>query len=146
MLPEGLPGHRAVRDQALELSSPELTAVLARLAGIRQMLMLSTIDRHRGQYCREWIISVATAMQESGLRNLAGEDRDSVGLFQQRPSRGWGTPPSCGTRSTLPPSNGNFVVKTSAVQVEGVRGRPEQGRVRARTQVRSVASAAARWR
>lgn len=36
-------------------------------------------------------IGVATAMQESKLRNLAGGDRDSVGLFQQRPSQGWGT-------------------------------------------------------
>jgi murein DD-endopeptidase MepM/ murein hydrolase activator NlpD len=37
-------------------------------------------------------IAVATAMQESSLINLAGGDRDSVGLFQQRPSQGWGTP------------------------------------------------------
>ncbi|GGK36662.1 hypothetical protein GCM10010124_31630 [Pilimelia terevasa] len=40
---------------------------------------------------RGWVIAVATAMQESALRNLAGGDRDSVGLFQQRPSMGWGT-------------------------------------------------------
>jgi murein DD-endopeptidase MepM/ murein hydrolase activator NlpD len=40
---------------------------------------------------RGWVIAVATAMQESGLRNLPGGDRDSVGLFQQRPSQGWGT-------------------------------------------------------
>ena len=39
-----------------------------------------------------WIIAVATAMQESSLVNLTGGDRDSVGLFQQRPSQGWGTP------------------------------------------------------
>ncbi|MFI5937268.1 peptidase M23 [Actinoplanes sp. NPDC051494] len=38
------------------------------------------------------VIAVATALQESGLRNLRGGDRDSVGLFQQRPSQGWGTP------------------------------------------------------
>nr|WP_042366935.1 C40 family peptidase [Streptacidiphilus neutrinimicus] len=37
-------------------------------------------------------IALATALQESGLRNLAGGDRDSLGLFQQRPSQGWGTP------------------------------------------------------
>ncbi len=37
------------------------------------------------------IIAVATALQESSLRNLSGGDRDSVGLFQQRPSQGWGT-------------------------------------------------------
>jgi hypothetical protein len=38
------------------------------------------------------VIAVATAMQESRLRNLRGGDRDSIGLFQQRPSQGWGTP------------------------------------------------------
>jgi cell wall-associated NlpC family hydrolase len=37
-------------------------------------------------------VALATAMQESTLVNLAGGDRDSVGLFQQRPSQGWGTP------------------------------------------------------
>lgn len=37
-------------------------------------------------------IALATAMQESGLRNLGHGDRDSLGLFQQRPSQGWGTP------------------------------------------------------
>jgi hypothetical protein len=37
-------------------------------------------------------IALATAWQESKLRNLAGGDRDSIGLFQQRPSKGWGTP------------------------------------------------------
>ncbi|WP_238447373.1 C40 family peptidase [Micromonospora sp. 4G55] len=41
---------------------------------------------------RGWIIALATAMQESTLRNLPGGDHDSVGLFQQRPSQGWGTP------------------------------------------------------
>lgn len=39
---------------------------------------------------RARIIAVATAWQESRLRNLPGGDRDSVGLFQQRPSQGWG--------------------------------------------------------
>ena len=37
------------------------------------------------------IIAIATAMQESSLRNLDWGDRDSVGLFQQRPSSGWGS-------------------------------------------------------
>jgi hypothetical protein len=36
-------------------------------------------------------IALATAMQESKLRNLDHGDRDSLGLFQQRPSQGWGT-------------------------------------------------------
>lgn len=36
-------------------------------------------------------IGVSTAIQESKLRNLTSGDRDSLGLFQQRPSQGWGT-------------------------------------------------------
>ncbi|GAA3389051.1 C40 family peptidase [Streptomyces roseoviridis] len=38
------------------------------------------------------IVALATAIQESRLRNLRYGDRDSLGLFQQRPSQGWGTP------------------------------------------------------
>ncbi|GAA1804077.1 M23 family metallopeptidase [Planosporangium flavigriseum] len=45
---------------------------------------------------RGWIIAVATALQESNLNNLGDlgprNDHDSLGLFQQRPSQGWGTP------------------------------------------------------
>ncbi|MDG9721977.1 heavy metal transporter [Streptomyces sp. DH41] len=37
-------------------------------------------------------IALATALQESTLRNIDYGDRDSLGLFQQRPSQGWGTP------------------------------------------------------
>ncbi|MEW2402241.1 C40 family peptidase [Streptomyces sp. NPDC046862] len=40
---------------------------------------------------RGQVIALATALQESGLRNLSYGDRDSLGLFQQRPSQGWGT-------------------------------------------------------
>ena len=41
---------------------------------------------------RGWVIALATAIQESDLRNLPGGPDDSIGLFQQRPSQGWGTP------------------------------------------------------
>jgi cell wall-associated NlpC family hydrolase len=41
---------------------------------------------------RGWVIAVAVAMQESGLTNpTTPTDNDSLGLFQQRPSQGWGT-------------------------------------------------------
>jgi hypothetical protein len=46
----------------------------------------------RGLPERAAAIALATALQESKLRNLGAGDRDSVGLFQQRPSQGWGTP------------------------------------------------------
>lgn len=38
------------------------------------------------------VIALATAMQESSLKNINYGDRDSLGLFQQRPSMGWGSP------------------------------------------------------
>lgn len=44
---------------------------------------------------RGWVIAIATALQESQLSNLphlgARNDHDSIGVFQQRPSQGWGT-------------------------------------------------------
>ena len=45
----------------------------------------------RGLPDRAVVIALATAQQESGLRNVDYGDRDSLGLFQQRPSMGWGT-------------------------------------------------------
>ncbi|WP_084125723.1 hypothetical protein [Demequina sp. NBRC 110054] len=44
-----------------------------------------------GLRARAVTIALATAVQESGLRNIEYGDRDSLGLFQQRPSQGWGT-------------------------------------------------------
>jgi murein DD-endopeptidase MepM/ murein hydrolase activator NlpD len=54
-----------------------------------------TVGIRLGIAPRGWVIAVATAMQESTLTNLPNlgskNDHDSVGLFQQRPSQGWGT-------------------------------------------------------
>jgi cell wall-associated NlpC family hydrolase len=41
---------------------------------------------------RAAVIAIATAMQVSRLRNLPDGPGDAIGLFQQRPSKGWGTP------------------------------------------------------
>lgn len=59
-----------------------------------QTAYAATIDavaEKRGLPARAATIGIATAIQESKLRNLTYGDRDSVGLFQQRPSQGWGT-------------------------------------------------------
>jgi hypothetical protein len=53
--------------------------------------LIVAIGQARGVPAWGWVIAVATAMQESRLRNLPGGDADSIGLFQQRPSQGWGT-------------------------------------------------------
>ncbi|WP_261991693.1 hypothetical protein [Streptomyces sp. OR43] len=52
---------------------------------------ISAVGTTRGMPERAVTIALATALQESGLRNIEHGDRDSLGLFQQRPSQGWGT-------------------------------------------------------
>jgi hypothetical protein len=53
---------------------------------------IAAVARERELPDRAVVIALATAQQESRLRNLDYGDRDSLGLFQQRPSQGWGTP------------------------------------------------------
>ncbi|MFH9723999.1 hypothetical protein ACH4M4_13705 [Streptomyces sp. NPDC017254] len=53
---------------------------------------ISAVGTTRGLPERAVTIALATALQESALRNIEHGDRDSLGLFQQRPSMGWGTP------------------------------------------------------
>ncbi len=50
------------------------------------------VARQKGAPPRAWLVALATAKQESDLRNIPYGDRDSLGLFQQRPSQGWGSP------------------------------------------------------
>lgn len=54
--------------------------------------IITGVAWQRGLIPRASSIALATAYQESGLHNLAYGDRDSLGLFQQRPSQDWGTP------------------------------------------------------
>ncbi|MFJ4844116.1 heavy metal transporter [Streptomyces sp. NPDC088733] len=52
---------------------------------------IAAVASSRGLPERAVAIALATSMQESALRNINHGDRDSMGLFQQRPSQGWGT-------------------------------------------------------
>lgn len=53
--------------------------------------LIIRVGRELGVPDRGIAIALGTAMQESWIRNLGWGDRDSLGLFQQRPSTGWGT-------------------------------------------------------
>ena len=53
--------------------------------------LIIRVGRELGVPDRGIAIALGAAMQESSLRNLDWGDRDSLGLFQQRPSAGWGT-------------------------------------------------------
>ena len=77
------PERCTVRGGAEEISlNPEQAANAATIAAV---------GASRGLPERAVTIALATAMQESELRNIDYGDRDSLGLFQQRPSQGWGT-------------------------------------------------------
>lgn len=57
----------------------------------RWTTLMAAIAQRRGLPPRATTIAIATAFQESRIHNVDYGDRDSVGLFQQRPSQGWGT-------------------------------------------------------
>ena len=67
--------------QGLQLS-PDQASIAATIAGVAS---------RRGLPARAVAIAYAAALQESKLVNLHYGDRDSVGVFQQRPSEGWGS-------------------------------------------------------
>lgn len=52
--------------------------------------LIAAISVRRGLPPRAASIALATAYQESKIQNIDYGDRDSLGLFQQRPSQGWG--------------------------------------------------------
>jgi hypothetical protein len=61
---------------------PQQASIAATIAGVAASEELPA---------RAVTIAYATAMQESKMHNLSYGDLDSVGVFQQRPSEGWGT-------------------------------------------------------
>jgi hypothetical protein len=110
-LPSGLPSGASLPGMSLPGSASATPARPALPAGLDQAqtdnaAAIAVAARKRGLPRRAVVVALATAMQESNLHNLAnpavpeslryphqgvGGDHDSVGLFQQRPSQGWGT-------------------------------------------------------
>ncbi|WP_033364167.1 hypothetical protein [Dactylosporangium aurantiacum] len=68
------------------------TAVPLDAEQVANAATITAVGLRRGVPQRGLVVALATAWQESKLENLSGGDRDSIGLFQQRPSQGWGTP------------------------------------------------------
>ncbi|TNC23141.1 C40 family peptidase [Amycolatopsis alkalitolerans] len=63
------------------------------LDGQQQQIVqqIIAVGKQRGLSPRAWQIAIQAGMTESGLRNLGYGDRDSLGVFQMRPSMGWGS-------------------------------------------------------
>lgn len=72
-------------------ASVEASAVVLDDEQIANARIIIQVGRERGVPDRGIAIALGTAMVESWIRNLDWGDRDSLGLFQQRPSAGWGT-------------------------------------------------------
>lgn len=83
-LPEGIYGNSQIQRS---LTSAQL-AIAVQIVSVG--LAMPWIDPMRA--C---VIAIITGIVESSLENLTGGDRDSVGVFQQRPSQGWGTVAEC---------------------------------------------------
>ncbi|QOD42852.1 muramidase family protein [Clavibacter zhangzhiyongii] len=86
-----------------KLTIPHASAAVVQVASLngttimtdemrRNARVIVQVGREAGVSDYGLVIALATAAQESTLRNLDWGDRDSIGLFQQRPSQGWGAP------------------------------------------------------
>src|SRR5262249_58499648 len=84
------PGCRVSLDGATFTMSPEQASHATTIAAVGKRL---------GMPDHAVSVALAAALQESKLYNLDYGDRDSLGLFQQRPSQGWGTPTQLTTPS-----------------------------------------------
>ena len=86
----GLAATLAGSDGCLTLLSGPVVDLDAEQAAATRTIV--AVGQQRGVPSRGLVVALMTAMQESGLRNLDYGDRDSLGVFQQRPSMGWGSP------------------------------------------------------
>jgi LysM repeat protein len=88
------PGQRLVvrREQPVEATAAASLDVALDAEMHANARVIAEVGRGLGVPDDGIVIALAAAAQESGLRNVRHGDLDSLGLFQQRPSQGWGTP------------------------------------------------------
>ncbi len=113
----GLLGARWVGDTLSDPSCEFLVAGASETTTPERAANASTIawqSVERGLAPRAATIAIATAIQESKLENINYGDADSVGLFQQRPSQGWGS-----VEEILDPVYSTNAFYDGLVQVDG---------------------------
>jgi len=76
--------------------------------------LIAALGVRRGLPARAVSIALATAYQESKIVNIEHGDRDSLGLFQQRPSQGWGS-----AEQVLDPYYATNAFYDGLVQIDG---------------------------
>jgi len=95
------------------------TTVSLDLEQARYAATIAAVSVRRGMPARAASIALAAAYQESKILNIDYGDRDSLGLFQQRPSQGWGSP-----RQILDPYYSTNRFYSALDQVDGYEGLP----------------------
>jgi hypothetical protein len=85
----GTVGNVPIREHCTAVASGTVHEVDPEQAGNAAIIAAVAVGREMP--ARAATIGIATAVQESKLRNIEYGDRDSLGLFQQRPSQGWGS-------------------------------------------------------
>jgi hypothetical protein len=90
----GVSRHSAPSDHTLGQCTTRVhgLAVVLTAEQARNASLIAAVSVRRGMPAHAATIALAAALQESKLYNLRAGDRDSLGLFQQRHSQGWGTP------------------------------------------------------
>jgi hypothetical protein len=83
--------HRTVSDSCQVVGETTGTIYSFDPEQLLNASIIADVAMRRGLPQQAVVVGLATAQQESKLRNLDYGDLDSVGLFQQRPSQGWGT-------------------------------------------------------
>jgi hypothetical protein len=113
----GSVGSVAIRPHCTATGSGTSTELDPEQAG--NAATITAVASRRGLPARAASIAIATAMQESKLRNIQYGDRDSLGLFQQRPSQGWGT-----SKQILDPIHATNSFYDALVKVKGYQTMP----------------------
>lgn len=85
----------------------------------RNAALVAGIAVRRELPVRAVVVALATTYQESKITNVDYGDRDSLGLFQQRPSQGWGT-----AEQVQDPAYATNAFYDALVQVDSYRGLP----------------------
>jgi len=88
---KSLTPHHTVADSCQVVGETTGTIYAMDPEQLQNASLIADVAMRRGLPDEAVIVALATAQQESKLRNIDYGDADSVGLFQQRPSQGWGS-------------------------------------------------------
>jgi hypothetical protein len=130
--------HHGPKSTGCRITSASTTYALD-LEQAANATTVAAVGKRMGMPDHAVTVALAAALQESRLRNLAYGDRDSRGIFQQRPSQGWGTP-----AQVMTPRHAAAAFFQHLTQVAGWQSLPVTDAAQ-RVQLSGSPAAYARW-